>query len=58
LLSFLEQVTSYADNSNSVDVIFLDIAKAFEKVPHKRLLKKLNGHGIHSKIWMDKILAE
>jgi len=29
-----------------VDVIFLEFAKAFDKVPHQRLLKTLNGHGI------------
>jgi len=33
-----------------VDMIFLDFAKAFDKVPHQRLLKKLNGHGIQGKL--------
>ncbi len=28
------------------DVIFLDFAKAFDKVPRERLLKKLSAHGI------------
>jgi len=37
LISFLEQVTSLADNGDNVDVIFLDFAKAFDKVPHQRL---------------------
>jgi len=40
LLSFLEQVSSYVDNADNVDVISLDMAKAFDKVPHQRLLKK------------------
>ena len=29
-----------------VDVIFLDFKKAFDSVPHQRLLKKLKGYGI------------
>jgi len=30
----------------NVDVIFLDFAKAFDKVRHQRLLEKLRSHGI------------
>jgi len=29
-----------------MDVVFLDLAKAFNKVPHKRLIEKLQKHGI------------
>jgi len=29
---------------------FLDLAKAFDKVPHKRLLEKLKKHGISGNI--------
>ena len=32
LLSFLEQVTGFVDNGDSVDVIFLDFAKAFDNI--------------------------
>ena len=28
-----------------MDVIYLDFAKAFDKVSHKRLLRKLSGYG-------------
>jgi len=35
---------------DSVDVIFLDFAKAFDKVPHRRLVSKLKSHGIQGKI--------
>ena len=29
-----------------MDVVFLDLAKAFDKVPRKRLIEKLQKHGI------------
>ena len=31
----------------AVDVIYLNMQKAFDKVLHKRLLTKLRGYGIH-----------
>ena len=46
LLLFLEEVTQYIDKGYPVDVIYLDFAKAFDKVPHQRLLLKMKAHGI------------
>ena len=51
LLTLLETVTRCLDKGDSVDIIFLDFAKAFDKVPHKRLLRKLENHGIGGKLW-------
>ena len=34
-----------------VDVVFLDFAKAFDKVPHQRLLLKVAGLGIGGKLF-------
>ena len=34
------------DNKTPTDAILLDFAKAFDKVPHKRLLSKLTSYGI------------
>ena len=34
------------DEGKPVDVIYLDFAKEFDKVPHKRLAKKLQACGI------------
>ena len=46
LLSFLESVSANVDAKLNVDTVYLDFAKAFDKVPHERLLRKLKAHGI------------
>jgi len=51
LLQFLDTVTKMLDNHDCVDVIYLDFAKAFDKVPHLRLLEKIDKHGICGKVW-------
>ena len=45
LLKTLDFVTEVLAEGELVDVIYLDFAKAFDTVPHKRLLKKLKAHG-------------
>ena len=40
LLEFLEYLTEALDQGKDVDIIYLDFCKAFDKVPHKRLLKR------------------
>ena len=51
LLKFLEEVTAYVDEGSPVDVLYLDFSKAFDKVPHKRLVNKVKAHGIGNTIW-------
>jgi len=46
----LDKVTGSVDSRSSIDVIFLDFAKAFDKVPHKRLTLKLESYGISGKV--------
>ena len=46
LLSFLESVSANVDAKLNVDTVYLYFAKAFDKVPHERLLRKLKAHGI------------
>ena len=59
LLEFLEKVTVAVDGGKPYDVIFLDFAKAFDKVPRKRLLKKLHSHGIRGQLlkWIEDWLS-
>ena len=46
LLSFVQELTSNSDKNIQTDLIIIDFAKAFDKVPHQRLLCKLKFHGI------------
>ena len=48
------------DQGDSVDVILLDVQKAFDKVPKKRLLQKLSAYGIRCKVleWIADFLSD
>ena len=46
LLTFLDSVSSSIDSGNCIDTIYPNFAKAFDKVPHQRLLHKLQSYGI------------
>ena len=58
MLCFLEDVTKWLDEGSPVDIIYLDFKKAFDKVPHQRLLLKLKAHGIGNGMinWIEKWL--
>ena len=51
ILNFLEYVTQQIDEGKPLDVVYLDFSKAFDKVPHQRLLLQLKNHGISGAIW-------
>ena len=59
LLETFEQWTQILDDGGSIDVIYMDFMKAFDKVPHLRLLVKLQSYGICSKTldWIKAFLA-
>ena len=50
LLEYLEDITEALDNGKDVDVIYLDLCKVFDKIPHRRLLKKLEKYRIKGKL--------
>jgi len=55
----MEEVTNYLDLGYPVNVIYLDFQKAFDKVPHRRLLLKLEAHGISGNVlrWIENWLC-
>ena len=60
LLEYLSFVSEYVDKGVPVDVIYLDFQKAFDKVPHKRLISKVCAHGVQGNIskWIESWLSD
>jgi len=46
LLNVVEDWTNIIDSGTSVDIIYLDFQKAFDRIPHNRLLSKVKSYGI------------
>ena len=59
LFTALNYWTESLEQGVPVDVIYLDFSKAFDSVPHERLLLKLRAHGIHGNIleWIKSFLS-
>ena len=59
-LCFFEEITKWVDDGSPVDVIYLDFQKAFDKVPHQRLILKLKSHGMGNSIinWIEQWLTD
>ena len=49
-LIFMEEVAEQLDSREAVDVLYLDFQKAFDKVPHVRLLAKLKEIGVKGRV--------
>ena len=46
LLKVVDEWSKYIDMNKQINCIYLDFQRAFDTVPHKRLLKKLESFGI------------
>ena len=59
-VGLLDSWTLALDEGGNIDTIYLDFAKAFETVPHQRLLVKLRGYGIEGRIltWIEAFLTD
>ena len=59
VLCFFEDITKWVDERSPVDVIYLDFQKAFDKVPHQRLILKFKSQGMRNSIinWIEQWLS-
>lgn len=60
LLTYLECCAQKVANGEVVDVVYLDFQKAFDTVPHTRLIKKLRSYGIDGELlaWITEYLKD
>ena len=54
----LDQWTEFLEKGGQVDAIYTDFEKAFDKVPHRRLISKLKSYGISTTLlyWIEDYL--
>ena len=59
LIEVLEQIGRKLDNGEQIDVIYLDMSKAFDKVSHTKLLRRLREFGFRGNIlnWFSSYLG-
>ena len=55
----MDKLTEILDKGGAIDIVYLDLAKAFDTVPHQRLLIKLRSYGIAGKLleWITNFLT-
>ena len=60
LIITLQDLAKTVDDKGQSDVILLDFSKAFDKVPHKRLMHKLQHYGIRGSLhsWISDFLHD
>jgi len=60
LLEVMEDFSLFIEEGCNIDIIYLDFRKAFDTVPHKRLLEKIKSYGINGKLydWIKDFLTQ
>ena len=55
----MDELTLAMDEGRQVDIIYTDFEKAFDKVPHRRLLSKLSSYGVNTQLleWINAFLS-
>jgi len=58
LLHVLDTWVKHLDEGGQIDIIYTDFAKAFDKVPHCRLISKLRSYGVNDQLilWIKVLL--
>ena len=60
LLQTIEEWSKMIEDGGQIDALYMDFSKAFDSVPHKRLLRKVRAHGIGGKLirWIEAFLTD
>ena len=60
LIITMEDIMRRYDQKKQIDLVILDFSKAFDTVPHRKLLHKLNNYGIQGNIlrWISSFLMD
>ena len=46
LIDFIDEVQRSMNARQQIDLVFIDFSKAFDTVPHRRLINKLEFYGV------------
>ena len=59
LIKVLDSWTEAIDNKLAIDVVYHDFMKAFDRVPHKRLMEKVSSYNIKGRVfkWIQNFLT-